>query len=57
MLVWTILGALGLGLIVAGVGVVGWIVAGTPGGAAGSLIAAGVALLWSALDALRPEDS
>ena len=54
---WTVLGALGLALIVAGVGVCGWIVAGSAGGAAGALIAAGVALLWAALDALREDDA
>ena len=58
---WTVLGCVGIVLLVAGLGVLGWILAGTPGAAAGALMSAGVALLLVALDAssdvVPPEDA
>lgn len=53
---WTAVGAAGLVLLVAGLAVLGWIVAGIAGAAAAGLIAAGAALVWAALDALAEPD-
>ena len=52
MLLWTVLGTVGIVLLVAGASVLGWIVSDVPGAMVGGLLTAGCALVLAAMDAL-----